>query len=312
MLKFERILCPVDFSDYSAKAYEYAQSLARHYGAELTLQHVIQPLAAAYPYYAFPDAENEIQWRLEEGAEKELKNLVKSRTWDGVQPNLVIERGPIAETILCFANRRAADMIVMGTHGRTGFDRITMGSVTEKVLRKAHCPALVIRKPEHDFISGAADGDPVRLKKILLCTDFSDDANRAMGHAVSMATEYDAELTLLHVIEEPPFPAERPTASTNFERRLLEALPQDFQATFKVKTAILRGVPYKEIIHLAGEERNDLIVMGVRGRNALDLALFGSTTHRVIRLGPCPVLTVPLLKPGVKGEKMRQEVEAQV
>ena len=312
MLTFNQILCPVDFSDFSAKAYEYAQSLAKHYGGELTLHHVIQPMAAAYPYYAFPDAVNEIQWHLEESAEKELKKLVKTKTWDGVQPNLVIERGPVAESILCYARRRAADLIVMGTHGRTGFDHITMGSVTEKVLRKAHSPTLVIREPEHDFISHAPGEDPVRLKKIMVCSDFSDDAKRAIDYALSLASEYDAELTMLHVIENIPFPGELPTAAADLERRLYESVPQEFQRMFKVKALVRAGIPYAEIVRLAGEEHTDLIVLGVRGRNALDLALFGSTTHRVIRLGPCPVLTVPLPVVNPKSEKKLEEVGARI
>lgn len=70
MLRIEKMLCPVDFSEYSHKALEYAQSLARHYGASLLLQHVVQPLTSTYPYYAFPDAINEVFWNLESGAEK--------------------------------------------------------------------------------------------------------------------------------------------------------------------------------------------------------------------------------------------------
>ena len=78
MLKIERILCPVDFSEFSTKAYEYAYSLARHYGAKLFLEHVIEPLTSAYPYYAFPDAWNQVYWDLDSSAQKQLKEMVQT------------------------------------------------------------------------------------------------------------------------------------------------------------------------------------------------------------------------------------------
>src|SRR5215472_5001754 len=202
-MNFERIVCPVDFSEYSGKAYDYAYSLAKHYGAKLFVEHVVQPLQAAYPYYAFPEATlRDTCSQLSTDAENGLRELVKTHPRNGLQPECVIRQGFPWESILSFAEERSADLIVMGTHGRRGLDRLTMGSVTERVLRKARCPVLAVRKPAHDFVEPDSASDCVHLRKILLCTDFSDYAQKALSYAFSLATEYNAALTLLHVLED--------------------------------------------------------------------------------------------------------------
>jgi nucleotide-binding universal stress UspA family protein len=292
MLKINRILCPVDFSDFSAKAYEYAHSLAQHYGAKLFLEHVVQPLTSAYPYYAFPDSVNEIYWNLNADAEKRLKELAREHARNGIQPELLVHNGLITESILTFANTQAVDLIVMGTHGRQGLDRMTMGSVTEKVMRKSHCPVLAVRKPAHDFVKPGRNHDPVQLRKILFCTDFSEHSERALEYALSLAMEYNAELTLVHVLEDISPSADLQAETARVVRELEQPVPYDARNWCTIKTTVRIGKPYQEIIQIALEGKTDLVIMGVRGRNALDLALFGSTTHRVIQLGSCPVLAV--------------------
>src|SRR5579875_934525 len=141
MLNIQRILCPVDFSEGSAKAYDYAYSLALRYRAKLYLEHVIEILAAAYPYYNFPDvAANNIYWDMSKGAEERLHKMVKDHAVDRVQAEVVVHKGFVPDSILAFAQNQHADLVVMGTHGRRGLDRLVMGSVTESVLRKARCP----------------------------------------------------------------------------------------------------------------------------------------------------------------------------
>jgi nucleotide-binding universal stress UspA family protein len=292
MLRIEKILCPVDFSEYSHKAYEYAQSLAQHYGARLLLQHVVQPLTFTYPYYAFPDAINEVFWNLENSADQKLSELISTHQGDGCEVQRFVHKGTMPDCVLAFAENQGADLIVMGTHGRHGFDHLTMGSVTEKVLRKAHCPVLVVRKPAHDFVNPTDAEDPVRLKKILFCTDFSDYSSRALTYALSLAMEYNADLTLLHVLEDVPPTDDLQEGVADVTRRLEELAPPEAGDWCKLHAAVRIGKPYQQILQIALENDTDLVVMGVRGRNAVDLALFGSTTHRVIQLGTCPVLAV--------------------
>ena len=292
MLRIEKILCPVDFSEYSAKAYEYAQSLAQHYGAKLLLQHVVQPLTSAYPYYAFPDAINEVFWNLETRADEKLSELMSGHRVDGIETQRFVHKGTVPECVLAFAENQGADLIVMGTHGRHGFDHFTMGSVTEKVLRKARCPVLVVRKPAHDFVNPGDAAEPVRLKKILFCTDFSEYSSRALTYALSLAMEYNADLTLLHVLEDVPPTDDLQKSVAEITRRLEELAPPEAGDWCKVHSAVRIGKPYQQILQIVLENETDLVVMGVRGRNAVDLALFGSTTHRVIQLGTSPVLAV--------------------
>jgi nucleotide-binding universal stress UspA family protein len=205
MLKIEHILCPVDFSEFSARAYDYAYSLARHYGARLYLEHVIQALGAVYPYDDFPEmAATNIYENLSRKAEKRLQEMMQKRSLTGPETEAVVDRGYVPESILAFAENKHADLIVMGTHGRRGLDRLMMGSVTESILRKAPCPVLAVRRPAHDFVDPTNPEDSVRIRKILFCLDFSPPSLHALPYALSFAQEYEADLTLLHVLEEPP------------------------------------------------------------------------------------------------------------
>ena len=152
MQQIERILCPIDFSEFSVTAYDYAQSLAWHYKATLFLQHVIDSLTPFYPYHAFPDAYNEICRKLRADAEQQLEEFAKEHSRRGIQPRCKVEDGVVTDLILRLAEAEAVNLIVIGTHGLRGLDHLTLGSVTEKVLRKARCPVLAVRKPAHAFV----------------------------------------------------------------------------------------------------------------------------------------------------------------
>ena len=184
-------------------------------------------------------------------------------------------------------------MIVMGTHGRRGYDRLTLGSATDRVMRRASCPVLAVCQPPHDFMGTSDERHHVHhLNRILFCTDFSENSEKALEYALSARAEYDAELTLLHVLEDSPRPAKKEETIAAVTQQLDKLIPADGRKKGKIKTAVRIGKPYREIIQLAAEARIDLVAMAVRGRGALDLAVFGSTTYRVVQLGCCPVLAV--------------------
>ena len=157
-------------------------------------------------------------------------------------------------------------------------------------MRRAPCPVLAVREPPDESVAAAQERHYHHLNRILSCTDFSEDSDRALNYAISAAAEYDAELTLLHVLEEAPSPAKTEEAIAVATERLDKLIPPERRKTLKIKTAVRTGKPYREIIRFAHEAQTDLVTMGVRGRGALDLAVFGSTTYRVMQLGPCPVL----------------------
>lgn len=158
-------------------------------------------------------------------------------------------------------------------------------------MRTASCPVLAVCQPPRDSTAtGKEQSHGHRLYRILYCTDFSENSDPALSYAMSAAEEYDAELTLLHVLEEVSSPAKSEKAMSAATERLEKLIPPEGRKSLKIKTAVRRGKPYRQIIQFAVEAKIDMVAMGVRGRGALDLAVFGSTTYRVLQLGPCPVL----------------------
>ena len=294
MLKLERILCPVDFSEFSARAYRYGLSIAEHYGAKVVVQHVVE--LWRYPSAGFAASAalyDEFCQAVCENGKERLREFVKNHTHNGIEPELVVHEGMAPDAILSCAQAQKADGIVMGTHGQRGFDRLMLGSVTDRVMRRASCPVLVVRNPPRDLMATDNEGRHVhRLRQILFCTDFSENSERALNYAISATEEYDAELTLLHVLEEVPSPAKTEKAMAAATEQLDKLIPLEGRKNLKVKTAVRIGKPYRQINQFATEEQIDMVAMGVHGRGSLDLAVFGSTTYRVMQLGPCPVLAV--------------------
>jgi nucleotide-binding universal stress UspA family protein len=300
MLEIKLILCPIDFSEFSIRAYHHALSLAQHYQAKLVAQHIVE--LWRYPYADYAACAGDYQEfcrALREGGKEQLQEFVKIHTHHESQPELVVHQGAAPDCILSFAQAHKTDLIVMGTHGQRGFDRLVLGSVTNRVMRRAPCPVLAVCKPSHESIvadgaSGKERGHVHHLSRVLFCTDFSENSERALTYAISATEEYDAELTLLHVLEEVPSPAKREEAIATAAKELDKLIPPGARKTLKIKTAVRIGKPYQQIVQLALEAHIDLVAMGVRGRGALDLAVFGSTTYRVLQLGSCPVLAVPV------------------
>lgn len=288
------ILCPIDFSEFSIRAYRHALSLAEHYRAKLVAMHVIE--LWRYPHAGFAasaELYDEFCEAVGQSGKEQLQEFVKNHTDKQIQPELLVVQGMAPDSILSFAETHKADVIVMGTHGRRGYDRLMLGSVTDRVMRRAICPVLAVSNPPHESTAEGKAGAPAhRLNRILFCTDFSENSERALDYTISAAEEYDAELILLHVLEEVPSPAKKEEAIAVATKQLDQLIPPEKRKTLKHKTVVRVGKPYQQIIQLAGEGKIDIVTMGVRGRGALDLAVFGSTTYRVMQLGPCPVLAV--------------------
>jgi nucleotide-binding universal stress UspA family protein len=291
----QRILCPIDFSEFSTRAFRHALSLAEHYQARLVALHVVEMWKYPFADYAATDGGDyaNVLHALYKGGKEHLQEFVNQRRHEGIHPELAICEGRASDSILSFAQKEKIDLIVMGTHGRRGFDRLMLGSATDRVMRKASCPVLAVCQPPHDAVAAGEKGHYVHyLKKILLCTDFSRNSERALDYAISVTEEYDAELTLMHVVEQVPSRATKEEVVETCAKELDKLIPAEKRKTGKIRTAVRIGKPYQHIIEYAKEASADLITMGVRGAGALDRAVFGSTTYRVIQLGPCPVLAI--------------------
>jgi nucleotide-binding universal stress UspA family protein len=297
MIEIRRILCPIDFSGASRHALEHALAIARWYESEVTALHVIQPPVMPTPPILFV-AGGDPEWV--EEPERQARAEDELRIWleaagPRVKTAVVVARGRVAASILDTAKSMDADLIVMGTHGLGGFERFVLGSATEKVLRKAACPVLTVPP---------ASQTSARLPyaRLLCPVDFSDSSLAALRFAFSMAEEADANLTILHAFDWPPdeellterfdAPAFRRMVEENVRSRLEALVPEDVKVWCKPSTTVAYGKPYREILRIAESERADLIVIGVHGRNPVDLALFGSTTNHVVRRASCPVLTL--------------------
>ena len=289
-----RILCPIDLSDISRHVVDHASAMARWYGAQLTLLHVF----ASAPAMDVPPP------ALDEAARDRLVAAMR-KTAEGVPATvapefLVREAESSHQGILEQIVDSRPDVLVLGTHGRSGFQRLFLGSVTEKVIRKASCPTMVV-PPRAGNVSPSS---PVQFRHILCAVDFSDCSLAALAQALCLARQTAAQLTLLHVIEIPPelhenamaadFDVDRIRAAAEAEalRRLRDLVPQRSQIPGTVTTTVEEGRAYREVLRKAADVKADLIVMGVHGRGALDLTIFGSSTHHVIREARCPVLIV--------------------
>jgi nucleotide-binding universal stress UspA family protein len=277
-VEIHRILCPSDFSEASAHAVEQAVVLAETYKAKIIALHAVSPLTSVVEAAAMDDCR------------ERMRACFEHATKAGLAVDVEIALGLPVHRILDCASSHAADVIVMGTHGTSGFEHFVLGSVTEKVLRKASCAVLTV--PPR-----ARATSRLPFNRVLCAVDFSDASTAAVNWALSLAHESRASATVLHVLEwpwhEPPPPAmselpkEQADALLAFRRyteesakhRLESLLPQNVQ---QAATRLRNGTAWAEILAVAVEERSDLIVMGVRGRNPVDLTLFGSTTNQVV------------------------------
>jgi nucleotide-binding universal stress UspA family protein len=227
--------------------------------------------------------------------ERDLRRALTARRALDLKVEIFMRKGNVVQEILAQAEASRADLVVIGSHGRGGVRRLVLGSVAEKVLRLATCPVLTVR-------SGASlarrSSSPFRT--ILCPTDFSPAANKAVGYAKRLAKEADAKLILMSAVEW-PFGDVVTSGAVGELRKSLEAsaheglvrlLPRADSDRPRAHAVATTGKASAAIVTLARARSVDLIVMGVSGRGATDVALLGSTTHRVIREARSPVLTV--------------------
>jgi nucleotide-binding universal stress UspA family protein len=297
MIEFNRILCPIDFSESSVRSLAHAAVLANWYESQLTVLHVVPTFD---PVQVRGDLGEPIQVVAPMSQEQVLHEL--RRALEGTKAPestaVVAAAGDAPTTITDQALSTGADLIVMGTHGRRGFKRLLLGSVAETVLHEAPCPVLTV--PPR---AGVAGSETVMFKRILCPVDFSAATDQALGFALDLVRQADGRLTLLHVLEwlaedEPRMLAHfnvaeyRRALAADARERLRALVAEEPRTWAEIETVLAFGRAHREIIRAAEANSADLIVMGAQGRGGVDLALFGSTTQQVVRSASCPVLTV--------------------
>lgn len=302
-VSLNRILCPVDFSDFSRRALARAGGLALRFGARVTALHVM-PLdstammvagaTAAGGYSAIPEI---LLRNQRQEAEGELARFVDPVRRLGVAVDACVFEGEPWTHIGEVAQALPADLVVMGTHGRTGWNRLLLGSTTEKVMHRLTCPLLTVGK----FDALAAGS---LFHRIICAVDLSPASGRTLGTASSLAEDHVTRITLLHVLEDhlgdrlPRLGAPAGYAGVDtpelvdLSLQQLRVMGRPARAFCEVEERVETGSAWREILRVSDKTKADLIVVGVHASGALGRILLGSTAEQVVRRASCPVLIV--------------------
>jgi nucleotide-binding universal stress UspA family protein len=296
MIALQRILCPTDFSSFSRRALEHATALARWYEADVTALYVHPLTLAAVPELPYVPPPLPLALEARRQLLARLGEFVTPARETGAVVEVQVLEGNPAAVIELEASEGAYDLIVMGTHGRRGFERLVLGSVAEKVVRRAACAVLTVGPT-------ADDAAPAGVFRRILCpVDLLDGSAHTTRLALSLAQESGAQVTLLHVLDGRTYPVARSPFGLDVahyrkevEGFALEDLqrlvPEDARDWCRPEAVVTWGHPGREILAAAGERQADVIVMGAHG-GALPPVVFGSTAQHVVRAAACPVLTV--------------------
>ncbi|HUK54268.1 MAG TPA: universal stress protein [Candidatus Binatia bacterium] len=288
-LSLRSLIFLTDFSEPSEAALPFALALAREYGATIHALHVLVPEAylAATPESSMAGIEAQ-----EEYAQVEMQRTDSSLA--GVAHDVSVVRGtdvwPVLRQVMATQN---ADMIVLGTHGRTGAQKFLLGSVAEEVFRQSEVPVMTIGpRVQVGRHSGA------RFHHVLYATDFTPESRAAAPYAVSIAQENQAQLILFHAIHGKKTGKERPTPESSVAHalhELLELVQPEGELWCRPEPVVKYGEPAAKVLAEAAERHADLIVLGVRnaaGRLGAATHLERSVAHRIVVNARCPVLTV--------------------
>jgi nucleotide-binding universal stress UspA family protein len=304
---YDRILLPTDGSAHAMAAAEHAVALSRAFEATVHVLGVADIDRAAGLFDA-GGVDEEFVDRVETDMGAAVDRTASlAADADGVETAVV--QGDPAEAIVEYVGEAGLDAVVMGTHGRRGIRRFVAGSVTEQVLRVAEVPVFTVRRPaDADDGDGAEDatvgavGDLPNYERVLVPTDGSDTAGRAVDHAVAIADAFDGELHALNIVDVATVGTSADVVPTE---TMIEALTERGEAAveavaehgsdagIEVVTEVQQGFPGSGVLEYAREHEADLIVMGTHGRTGLGRVLLGSTTERLVRQAAMPVCAVP-------------------
>ncbi|EMS81548.1 universal stress protein [Desulfotignum phosphitoxidans] len=318
----KKIMCAVDFSEFTNLTLSYGQALAKEFEAHLTLCHVVSDMVLMSSAGQAYIASEKIEAERRQDAASRLEDIGKTLDMDC---DTMVTTGHPADELTRIAEETGVDMVVAATHGGSGVKRFLVGSVTDRLVKTLSCPVLVLHGKAEP---GVLPGDRKKLlNRILVGCDFSPDSSLAFQYGLSLAQEFETQLFLAHVV--------RPTEHVEFssadyikvqegdylgwnrsdylgltrqandpdaqrhdalrerlERQLARMVPEESRHWCTPVTAVLEGEPYQELLTFAEKNQVDLIVLGVRGHSLLEKFLVGSTTERVISRSGCPVLAV--------------------
>lgn len=280
----KKILFATDFSDSSTKALAYVKKLSHHFGSSVTAMHVVDlSIASQTPEAVVGISLGELRQRGEEGIRQVRKQLRDSYI---AENGIVLTGGRAATSIIEFTQETRPDLLVLGTRGKAGLERLILGSTAEDVLRHVSCPVLTIG-PECTI----ADGDDISWHNILYATDFTPDTERAALFALSLAQENNARITLCHII-----PRHLGNCADSLRSMFLDELncivPEEVRDWCSPEFVVEQGSAATTILKLANEGNADLVVLGIRPSIHLRTHVPAGVTYKVLASAKCPVLTV--------------------
>ena len=286
MIHIKTIMAPVDFSEPSKKAVNYGLSLAVEFEARLVLAHITPFDERSY-----------------EAAKARLLQLMPAEYGDRLNYEIIVKAGDVRQELSGIIEDKTVDLVVMGSRGRSYFERLLLGSVTERMLRQVHVPVLTVSHldPEKEIHRPGV----VPLHRILYATDLADGTEPGLQFSVRLAHGLDAHLTVLHVVQAldsafqgietaaylPDYAADLQAGAAERLNRLV-ALVSD--GSVPISTILASGVPYQTINRIAEQNNDDLIVINLQGKGRIERALLGTTAERVVRTAAVPVLSLPL------------------
>ena len=298
-LAVKNVVFATDFSPTSEAALPYAVAICRRFGSTLHSVHVISEagllmMSGGVDYVSmstiYEDAQNEAKERLDQISEH----------LEGISHRNYVRHGQVWKNLGAIIAENEVDLLVVGTHGRTGLGKLLLGSVAENILRHAPCPVLTVgpkvsgRAKLPELSSRGRDLAPpeLELRQMIFATNFARNAGLAARDAVALAQEFGARLTLMHVIEDYAELGRTPGPIEESIHRLRELIPRNAQLQYVPETLLEFGNAPDRILKAAAERQADMIILGARSSEIGTTHLPWSAAHHVIAQAHCPVLTI--------------------
>lgn len=300
VLSVKNVLFATDFSPTSESALPYATAICRRFRSTLHLVHVLSEasllmMTGGVDYVSmgtiYEDAHNEAKDKLDQIAAR----------FETIPHHNYVRHGVVWKNLAEIIEQNEIDLIVVGTHGRTGLSKLVLGSVAEDILRHASCPVLTVgpnvcgRAKLPAYQNQGSDLAPVELelRHILFATNFAKDAARMAQEAALLADEFHARLTLMHVMEDYTRLGSKPEPIEESLQKLRELIPTTAELQYIPETLLEFGQAPERILKAAEVREADMIVLGARAHSEISSThLPWSAAHHVIAQAHCPVLTI--------------------
>jgi nucleotide-binding universal stress UspA family protein len=292
-----RVLLATDFSRCAEQALSHALAISSSWKAQLDVLHVLEFLSGMDPQYPVNRMYLE---QLRKEASRQITDIEKRAVERDVPVRVTIDIGVPSQRIEAVAFASGADLIVMGTHGRTGLEHVLVGSTAERVVRMASRPVLSVKVGDEQAPQQAEPAGMGRFRKLLVPIDFSASSLEALEYGVQFAKQAGSTLTILHALEPVAYALDFTlggSAGWREQKAHAEARLEVLRALcasngVKADHVLKAGFPADSIREYAGGHRPDLIIMGTHGRRGVSRFVSGSVAEAMLRVAPCPVLTV--------------------